>query len=878
MKKLLILFILLLLVACGGQSKEELAQEGDRLQADGNHRGAIVLYKNALEKDVNYLDARLGLANAYLDSGSFDRAEKEFQKVLLQNPSMTSVLLNLAKIHIQQKSPEQALLDLDSFHSDNHETVESLVLYGRAHAISQDLESAEKLFKKALSLDPQAIDPKMNLAKVYLQKKNLDKAAELLAEVIAAKADHAFAYYLLADIRLNQGQSDVALELYNQLLNADPSQPRALYMSGMLQIEKNDFSAAEISVKQLMTRFSDNPDGSRLKGILDYRQGRFEDAKVALENSLKQQQHLLSYFFLGLSYFGLDQYELALNQFQKALDISPEFERARVLVAMTLLKQKRLADAIVEIQKVLRRNPDNAYAHNILGSALLADGQYDEGMKELDLATELEPTLVDAHMKKGLFKLSHGNEITGEADLLKAVEAAPEIMNSRLMLVTHYLRQKDYTSAIDLLKDGINGSESDALLNNYLAAAYFAQKKPDLAVTALRQAIKANPAYLTPYFNIASYYASRSQYDLAVIEYQHILTQDSANIRAILGLAAIYNVMGDQASVSKAFEQAEATGSEQGFFAAAQHKLRNGDNEGASHIIERGLQAHQRSSQLLELSGLLALQNSQYEQAESAFITLTGVVPERGNTLLVRLYLQSGQNDKAQKLIDELLVTDGNSEYPYLLSAGLLRQQKKNETAVAVLEKGIAKVETPLRLKMQLGAFYEQAGQGQKAEQIYQRIIQSVPRFSPAYTSLGFIKESSGHKGDALELYKKALSYDNKSVPALNNLAYLLVDNFGDETAALDFAMSAYKLQPGDPRIMDTLGYVLVKNGRAKDALNLLNKAHEMLPEMAAVTLHLAQAKAQLGQHNEARSLLEIVKKTGQQEDVRQADKLLQTF
>lgn len=878
MQKLFILFILFFVVSCGGQTKEELVKEGDRLQQSGNYRGAVVLYKNALEKDANYLEARFGLANAYLESGDFDRAEKEFQKVLLQNPPQTEILLKLATIYIQQNQPEKALLELDKFHSNNHETVDSLVLYGKAHGASGDLSSAENLFKKALALDAKSIAPRFNLAKVYLQKNDLNQAKAYLQEIISIDKKEIPAYYLLANIEARQGQREAALKIYQDLVQVDGKQIQAIYMSGILQMDLGDLEGAKASVDQLLTKFADRPEGSRLNGLLLYRQGKYEEAKVALENSLQKQQHLLTYFFLGLSYYGLEQYELALNQFQKALDLSPEFERARILVAMTLLKQKRLDDAIIEIQKVLRTNPNNAYAHNILGSAFLANGEYDKGMEELEQATELDPTLADAHMKRGIFHLAKGEGAQGEADLVKAVEAAPEVMNSRLMLVTHYLRQKNYSAAIQALQEGMDGSKADALLNNYLAAAYFSQKKPEEALAALEKAKKINPDYLTPYFNVASYYASQSDYPKAIAEYQQVIAKDKQNLRALLGMAALYNVQGDQAATDKMYQQIEATGTEQGFVAAAQYQLKKQNVKETLATVDRGLEVFKTSAQLLELKGGLHLQQKQFTEAESAFTTLSGVSPERGHSLLVRLYLASGQADKAQKLIDGLLSSAADKDYPYLLSSGLLLSQKKMDDAVNVLTKGIAAVKNPLRLQMQLGRLYEQQDQFQKAEQLYQRIVETSPKFSPAYTSLGFIKERSGQKGDALEFYKNALKYDKQSVPALNNLAYLLADNFGEEKEALNYAMNAYRLQPNDPRIMDTLGYILVKNKRAKDALNLLDKAQQLLPDVPAVGLHLAMAKLQLGEKNAAKVLLEKVVVNGDANDVKQAKALLKSL
>ena len=878
MQRFLILFVFLFVVSCGGQTKEELLQEGNRLRDEGNYRGSVVLYKNALEKDVNYIDARIGLAKSYLSSGNLDRAEKEFQKVLLQNPSQTDLLLQLATVYIQKKQPEKALLELDKYHAENHETAESLVIYGRAHGASGDMESAENLFNKALQLDPGSVEPRLNLAKVFLQKKDFVQAKRYLQEVISIDSGNVEAYYLLANTETRDGNREAALQAYLALAQVDSKQVQAFYMAGILQMDLGDLDAAKVSVDKLLANFSDRPEGSRLNGLLLYRQGKYEEAKVALESSLQTQQHLLSYFFLGLSYYGLEQYEIALNQFQKALDLNPGFERARVLVAMTLLKQKRLDDAIIAIQKVLRTNPNNAYAHNILGSAYLADGQYDKGMDELEAATELDPTLADAHMKRGIFHLAKGQGAAGEADLVKAVAAAPEVLNGRLMLVTHYLRQKNYSAAIQNLKDGMDGSKADALLNNYLAAAYFSQKKPEQALAALEKAKVANPDYLTPYFNIASYHASQSEYDKAIAEYQQVVAKDSHNIRALLGIAALYNVQGKEADLDKMYKQIEATGTEQGFVAAARYQLKKKDLAETLAIVDRGLEAHNASTPLLELKGGLHLQKKQLDEAESTYTKLSGLSPERGNSLLVRFYLSTGQTDKAEQLISVVLSSDADKEYPYLLSSGLLRSQKDLTGASDVLQQGIATVKNPQRLQMQLGRIYEQNGQFQQAEQLYQRITDNAPRFSPAYTSLGFIKERSGNKGEALDYYKKALKYDRKNVPALNNLAYLLADNFGEDKEALNYAMSAYRLQPNDPRIMDTLGYILVKNKRAKDAVNLLEKANELLPEVPAVMLHLSMARIQVGDNATARDLLNKVITDGTASEIEIARKLLKTL
>ena len=873
-----LIVLLFFLSACGGQTKEELVHEGDQLRDQGNYRGAIVFYKSAIEKDANFMTARRHLAEAYLNSGSLDKAKNEFTKVLLQNPGESEILLQLAKIYLQKRKPEQALLELDKYHESNPETAESLVLYGMAHGSSGDLSSAESFFNKALQIDEQSVDARINLAKIALQNSDFLTARTYLEDVLKIDNKSVPAYYLLARLETRTGDRQAALGVYQALLKVDSNQLEALYMSGIFQLDLGNTEETQKLADQIISKFPQRPEGQRLQGMLFYRQGQYEEATVALQSSLKIQPHLLSYFFLGLSHYSQDQLNLALNMFQKALDLQPDFERARLLVALTLLKQKRIPDAIQSLEQVLQKNKNNAYAYNLLGSALIAQGEYDRGMKALETATDIDPTLADAYMKRGVFHLAKGEKSLGEVDLLKAIEAAPEVMSSRLMLVTHYLRQKNYSSAIQVLKDGIVGGPADALLNNYLAAAYFSQKKPEDAVLALNQSKQLKPDYLTPYFNLASYYVSQSDYIKALAEYQQILAVDPNNIKALLGVAALHSMQGEEDKLAATIQKIEATETERGFVITTQFYLKGKDLTKAMVTVTRGVKKFPDSKMLLEMQGGLLFQDKQFDDAAAVYTRLAQIDPERGYGLLTRLYFVSDQRDKGEQLIKDLLKDHPDLDYPYLLAARVALQKRDVDGAIAILQVGITKVSKPVRLQVNLGQAYEMSGKLEQAEAAYLSVIEMAPRLSVAHSSLGRINELMGNKGVALDFYRSAVRYDKRNVGALNNLAYLLADNFGEAKEALKSAISAYQLQPGDPRIMDTLAFVLLKNGKVKEAVILLEKAHKLLPEIQTVGLHLAMAKIKTGEKEAAKKLLQEVIDKGESVDVDQAKLLLKTI
>ncbi|MFO7577653.1 MAG: PEP-CTERM system TPR-repeat protein PrsT [Pelovirga sp.] len=876
MLRFIVLLFFGLLAACSGQTPEELVEQGDRLRSEGNLRGAIVLYKNALDKDTNDLTARIGLAESYLESGDYDEAEKEFQKVLLQNPSLTDISLRIVTIYISQGNTEKALEELQRYHEKHPETPESLTIQGRAHAVAGDLQAAESQFTRALQSDQRYADAHLGLAKIYLQANDPGKAERSLRTAIEIDPSKAEATYLLASLESARGNLENALTLYLDLAQRDSRHFYALYMAGMLQIDLTDFSAAAATIETLKKNFPDRPEATRLQGVYFYRQGEFEDARVALEESLQIEQHPLSYFFLGMSYYSLERYEVALNQFQRALDIDPQFERASVLVALTLLTQQRFDDAIAQGQRIVRNNPKNAYARNILGSAYLAAGQLDRGMAELQVATDLDPTLVDAHLKRGAVHLSRGEVTAGEEDLIRAVHLAPDVLNSRLMLVTHYLRQKNYAAAIKSLEEGLDGSPQDALLGNYLAAAYFSQNKPEQALAALAAAKEADPSYLTPYFNIASYYASQSDYDRAIREYEQILKQEPENLRALLSSAALYNAQGREDELATTYRRIEATGTEQGFVASVRYQLRRQDGNEALAVVNRGLQRYGTSEALLELKAALHRQRGERADAEQAFVRLAAAAPERGNNLLLRYYLSGNEVAKAQTLVTELLRTRADQEYPYQLAATMHMASNDSTAAIAVLQQGMTRLERPATLQLQLGSIYDQTGQRAEAEKLYRAILAADPTFAPAHVALGIQAERQGNKGAARDFYQDSLRHDESNIVALNNLAYILADNFGENQLALDYAMRAYQLRSNDPRIMDTLGYVLVKNNRAQEALNLLEQAHRMLPDIPAVALHLAQARIQAGDKEAARALLEQISGDPAADEAAQAKRLLE--
>ena len=99
-----------------------------------------------------------------------------------------------------------------------------------------------------------------------------------------------------------------------------------------------------------------------------------------------------------------------------------------------------------------------------------------------------------------------------------------------------------------------------------------------------------------------------------------------------------------------------------------------------------------------------------------------------------------------------------------------------------------------------------------------------------------------------------ALRAEPDNVPALNNLSWLYYQA-GDERA-LALAQQAHRLQPESPQVADTLGWILLAEGKVAEALHTLEAAATLAPKEPDIAYHYAAALAQSGAQPEAQRRL----------------------
>lgn len=121
---------------------------------------------------------------------------------------------------------------------------------------------------------------------------------------------------------------------------------------------------------------------------------------------------------------------------------------------------------------------------------------------------------------------------------------------------------------------------------------------------------------------------------------------------------------------------------------------------------------------------------------------------------------------------------------------------------------------------------------------------------------LGQLYQAADDSRRAVDQYRRVLARDPNQVAALNNLAYLLLDDGSELDEPLQLAQRAYTLSDGNALVADTLGWVHHLRGEDSTALEYLSAASASDDTTGEIHLHLAAVLHALDRPEESRNAL----------------------
>ncbi|HEX3436113.1 MAG TPA: tetratricopeptide repeat protein, partial [Pseudacidobacterium sp.] len=289
---------------------------------------AIEEYKLALNADPesSYLNAHL--AELYFQTGRVRDAIAAAQAQIQKNPNNLEAHKLLGRIYLrslgnmQNGGPSDQMLNLaineykEIVRLEPNDTENRLFL-GRLYTLNHDSTHAEEQFKAAQKIDPDSEDVVLNIAGLYGEQGDFQRAIQVL-NALPEDDQTPKTLYALGQTYDQIKDNKNALAAYQKAFDLDPENLDVERALAQAQLTNGQEDAALKSFKDVSA--GDPSDAQSLLSIakIERRQGKYDDALASLKKAKDLASDLLEISFEeALDYDALGQYDQSAQTLEK---------------------------------------------------------------------------------------------------------------------------------------------------------------------------------------------------------------------------------------------------------------------------------------------------------------------------------------------------------------------------------------------------------------------------------------------------------------------------------------------------------------------------------------------------------------------------------
>jgi putative PEP-CTERM system TPR-repeat lipoprotein len=580
-------------VGCGGSAetrKQRSFAAANEYVTQNKLREAVIEYRNAIQIDPRFGEARKGLARTLAALGDRASALDEYVRAADLLPDDVDLQLAAGTMLLERGRATDALSRADAALQKQPNSVAAHLLRGNALAGLRDFEQALDAIDEAVRLDPSRGATYTQLGFVEFSRgrqtdaeKAFRRGVELDPKGVAGHL--AFANFLWAAGRLPEAEDEFA-----GAVAADPKHALANRAMAAFLLATRQFDGAEKYLKQL----ADHKDPQSVLALADYyvMAGRMNDAIARLE-PLTGDARVVTEVKLRLAraYSLGGQTAKAKSLIDGVLKENPKNAEALLQQAHLFLSQGRRDDALKSVKAAVDAAPQSISAQYALGRLYSARGDTAGAERAFHEVLRLNPRATAAQVELASLDLGAGRFSRSLQTAEEAVRAQPKNLDARLMFVRTLLASKDFTRA---------AREIDTLTTDFPKAA------PVHVQAGILAASKGTPT------------AARTAFERA-------LSLDPNSVEALAGLTAV-DLLAKNFTAAKARVDARIKSQNprpELLLLAARTYGSAGDLDGAEKLLRRAIETDPSLLPAYALLGQLYYSQRKIDQALKEFDTLS---------------------------------------------------------------------------------------------------------------------------------------------------------------------------------------------------------------------------------------------------------------
>jgi tetratricopeptide (TPR) repeat protein len=585
-----------------------------------------------------------------------------------------------------------------------------------------------------------------------------------------------------------------------------------------------DFQGGEKALKEMaaVPKWKDNPKPTIMLAEYYGRIGKQAEAEAAWKDALMLsknapgvRQQVAAY------YLGVHKYDEAL----KLVDVNAKDRPTQQLLIQIYMASGKLTDAEKYLDAMLKDAPDDSRLLSIKGMLMLQEDKTASALDQLNKALLADPKNASAYFDRGLIHLR-----LGQADLPDAI--------------------KDFTSARDLADTGNLALQVQSRLS--LGEAMRAHGQSEEAITELSAALRMQP--------------SNKELRMRLIE--------------MLGTLLTPRWSDVENLIHEAQNMPDFRKDPDWWRVEAQMWAQRKEDEKSLTAIREALRLSagqpQRIVPLMQdyLMVLIKLKHFPELESEAGELLKSPQIVDSGWWVYQARAIAEARQGQKQEALDDF---DKGLEITNRLrndDGTMMIVQSISDTigvdqAIARLEKEAAKGDNHWRVI--IVDLYLNKQDYPRAQAKVEALLADIDKLKPSeqeatYVVAGLTYMLSGKYEQARSMYEKLLAVQPNDTVALNNLACLYSDDLNppDAAKALGFSTRAFELMQKsgqmDPNVLETQGWILVRNNRVDEGISNIQMALDRRAIMEGY-YHLGYAFLQKKLALEAQAALERAQK-----------------
>jgi tetratricopeptide (TPR) repeat protein len=268
----------------------------------------------------------------------FEEAIEAYEQAIQADPTNALAYARWARALYLDYQPDKAVAKAQVASELDPTSAEAFAQLARSYDWNGQFNQALEAVRKAVELDPNHADAQAFLAEIYLDLDRLDEAASEAQMAVQLDEQSAEAHRSLGWVYFFKEQLPEALSGLEKAAQLEPN----------LWLRQHELAS--------MRRLSE----------------AYVEAIIAYQRAIELRPHAQSYAGLGICYYELGQYEHALTNLQKAIELDPEMDGAYAAIGWVYVQLDQCDRAVPMFQQALDLNPDLEEAQEGLSECQVA--------------------------------------------------------------------------------------------------------------------------------------------------------------------------------------------------------------------------------------------------------------------------------------------------------------------------------------------------------------------------------------------------------------------------------------------------------------------------------------------------------------------------